>query len=595
MIALLLTLLGIGLVLFVHELGHYLAARRAGVQVEVFALGFGPRLAGFRRGGTDYRLSLLPLGGYVLVAGENLSGPPRPGELMSATRRGRLLFYAGGILMNFAFALLVLPLLFGIGVPFESPVLGTVEPGGAAWQAGLRANDRITEIDGRAVHGFRHIATAAALSASEQAVMVRGERGGEPFELEVTPRFDQNVNFPSLDVGPAFEVAMVPGGEAAQAGLRASDEILALNGMPVADTRAAQAALEELAFLPAAATVRFRRDGVEQTLTVPASSATLGAAQLGVFERQDRVVAALGALAGHLQPEDLILSAGGRPVQRAEDLLRAALRAGCVPELEIQRGAERISLPARTDLTPADLDALLQLDVSAQLRLAVRPGSPADRAGIRDGDAVLRVGSDPVRNFAELRKAIAAEVDVAAKAGEPVPELSLTLLPAGAEHSVAARVRPEPVATFSHGLGLRARSEVVRSKNPLRAMGIGMREAWQTAAEVLLTLRRMISGDLPASNLGGIISISQVTHSFASQGITPLLLFLCVISINLGILNLLPLPGLDGGHMLLLLIETIRRKPVTVRARNAFNLLGFGLVIALLLFVTALDLRRLLG
>jgi regulator of sigma E protease len=592
--AILLTLLGIGLVLFVHELGHYLAARRAGVHVEVFALGFGPRIAGFRRGGTDYRLSLLPLGGYVLVAGENLEGPPRRGELMAASRRGRLLFYAGGILMNFAFALALLPLLFGIGVPFESPVLGTVEPGGAAWHAGLRANDRITEVDGRAVHGFRHIATAAALSARDAEVVVRGERAGAPFEIAVAPRWDAALDFPSLGVGPAFEVAVVPGSPAARAGLLASDEILAINGLAVVDTAAAQAILEDLAFSPEAAVVHFRRDGAEQELTLTASAAAPGAPQLGVFERQDRVVEVRGALAESLRVGDLLMRAGGSPVQRPVDLLRAALRARSLPALEIVRDGAPLVLPARPDIAPEEIAASLHLGVSDGMRLAVRAGSPADRAGLRDGDAVLRVDTDAVRDFGELRAAIARRVTEAAPDAAP-PELVLTVLPAGAERSAVLRVRPEPLLVHEHGLGLRTRSEVVRSANPLRAMQIGLREAWQTATEVMLTLRRMILGELPATNLGGIISIGQVTHGFASQGIPPLLLFLCVVSINLAILNLLPLPGLDGGHMLLLLIETLRRKPVGVRARNAFNLVGFAIVIGLLLFVTTLDVRRLLG
>lgn len=592
--AILLTLLGIGLVLFVHELGHYLAARRAGVHVEVFALGFGPRIAGFRRGGTDYRLSLLPLGGYVLVAGENLEGPPRRGELMAASKRGRLLFYAGGILMNFAFALALLPLLFGFGVPFESPMLGTVEPGGAAWHAGLRANDLITEVDGRAVHGFRHLATAAALAARDETVVVRGVRAGEPFVLEVTPRWDEALNFPSLGVGPAFEVAVVPGGPAANAGLQPGDEILALDGLAVTDTRAAQAALEAAALSAADVIVRFRRDGVEQELAVPAAAGEPGPPQLGVYERQDRVIAVRGALAEHLRPGDFVLTAGGETVQRSADLLRAALRAGSLPELEILRDGERMRLPARADVGPAAIDAELQLGVGEELRLAVRPGSAAARAGLRDGDAVLRVDADAVRDFAELRTAIAQRVNAAGPGAEP-PELELTVLPADAAQAVTLRVRPAPIEVHEHGLGLRARSVIVRSANPLRAMQIGLREAWQTAAEVLLTLRRMIFGELPASNLGGIISIGQVTHGFASQGIPPLLLFLCVVSINLAILNLLPLPGLDGGHMLLLLIEALRRKPVGIRARNAFNLVGFAIVIGLLLFVTTLDVRRLIG
>ncbi len=593
--ALLATLLGIGLVLFVHELGHFLAARRAGVTVEVFSLGFGPRIAGFKRGDTDYRLSLLPLGGYVLVAGENLEGAPRRGELMAASKSGRLLFFAGGILMNFFFALVLLPLLFGIGVPFEAPVIGSVEPGGAAWLADLRAEDRISELDGRSVHGFRHIATATALSARDEEIWVRGERAGKPFAIQVLPQRNVAMGMPTLGVGPAYEVALIPGGTAIGAGVLDTDRILRINGIPVSDTRAAQAALEDVALSDAPLTLSIERDGSLQDLQIPAAAAEVGGpAQLGVSERQDTVLAVRGALATHLHPGDRLLRAGVVPVQRLSDLLRAAWLAGNLPELTLERDGAILVLPARMDLAPVDLASYLQLGAGPTMRLAVRHGSPAYLAGLRDGDSVLHVDQVAIHNFGDLRTAIAERVALAG-ADAPPPELVLRVLREDANEPVEIRVTPAPIALYGHGLGLRARSEIVRSTNPLLALRIGLREAWQTAAEVTLTLRRMIAGDIAVTNLGGIISIGQVTHSFASQGLAPLLLFLCVISINLAILNLLPLPGLDGGHMLLLFIETLRRKPVSVRARNAFNLFGFVLVISLLLFVTTLDLRRLFG
>ncbi|MFM1872317.1 MAG: hypothetical protein RL398_1739, partial [Planctomycetota bacterium] len=135
----LLAAVGIGLLIFLHELGHFAAARAAGVQVLVFSIGFGPRLCGWYAGGTDFRLSLVPFGGYVMVAGQDPSDDRFPPEqclwTKSVARRG--LFWAGGILMNLLFALVVFPLVFHAGVSFSAPVVGNVQHGSPAWEAGL--------------------------------------------------------------------------------------------------------------------------------------------------------------------------------------------------------------------------------------------------------------------------------------------------------------------------------------------------------------------------------------------------------------------------------------------------------------------------
>jgi len=592
--ALIFTILGIGLVLFVHELGHFLAARAAGMRVEVFALGFGPRVWGFKRGDTDYRLALLPLGGYVLVAGENGTGTPQPGELMAASPAWRLLFYSGGILMNLAFAFVLLPILFAVGVPFESPVIGSVQAGSSGWEAGLRSGDRVLEVDGRAVHGFRHVSTAVALSAAGEPVAMSVERDGARLDLTVPTEFDAALGFPRIGVGPVYELAVVPGGPAERAGLRSTDRVLAVSGVPAADTQSAQAAVEAASLAAGPVLLLVERDGAELELSLePAAPPAPLPAQLGISEQQNRVVQARSALAGELQPGDLVISAGGAPVQRPADLLLAALRAGHLPALTIERAGARLDLPARPDVAPARIGEMLHLGTGPGLRLAVRADGAAHRAGLRDGDAILRVNELAVRDFAALRAAIAERVQSADPASPP--PLRLMVLRAGAAEPETLTVQPAPLPVRDLGLGLRIAEETVRSINPVTALRIGVNEAWQTVLEVMLTLKRMIVGDISATNLGGIISIGQVTHGFAAQGLIPLLLFLCIISVNLAVLNVLPIPALDGGHIALLAAETVRGKPVGVRARNAFNLIGFAIVIGLLLFVTTLDLRRLFG
>jgi len=110
--------------------------------------------------------------------------------------------------------------------------------------------------------------------------------------------------------------------------------------------------------------------------------------------------------------------------------------------------------------------------------------------------------------------------------------------------------------------------------------------------EVVRTLSRVLGGGIDSSNLGGIMTIGVITHSFAEQGWIPLLFFLCMISIHLGVLNLLPIPGLDGGHLMFLIYELLRGKPVSEQAQGMINLAGFLLVISMVIFVTTLDIQR---
>src|SRR5690606_30370035 len=154
--SILLAIFGIGLLIFLHEGGHFLAARMAGVRVEVFSLGFGPRLDGFYWRGTDFRLSAVPFGGYVMVAGQDPNDRrySKQESLYSKSVGQRALFWSGGVIMNVLFALIVFPIVFGAGVNFEAPIAGEVERGSAAWEAGIEVDERIVEVAGKPIRSF---------------------------------------------------------------------------------------------------------------------------------------------------------------------------------------------------------------------------------------------------------------------------------------------------------------------------------------------------------------------------------------------------------------------------------------------------------
>lgn len=593
MTAILATILGIGILLLIHEAGHYFAARAAGIRVEVFALGFGPRLFGWRRGDTDFRLALLPLGGYVKVSGEDPTRPPRPGDLFAASVQQRLLFYAGGILMNFAFAFLLLPLLFLIGVPFEAPLLGSVTPGGAAWEAGLRPGDRVVEVNQRTVHGFRDIATSVALAeAGESLPMVIVSGDGQERAISVTPDFDLERGFPQLGIGPLFDLVPVPESRLAEA-LPKGAALTSVNGIsadrPLTLKLLLDRALEQEQVLLLGYSVGEGEEAFLEWSPEPVE-ATLLPKQLGVLQINRAVSAVQGPLADRLAIDEEILSAGGQPVRRLADVLLAS-QANGLPALEVKGldGSVRI-VAADPSLDLETIAASLALKAGPGAPYAVREGGAAALAGMQDGDRILRVDNQAIQDLDGLREAIGAN----AALETPTP-IELLLTREGSEEAVRLELMLAPVPAFDYQLAFRLREEIVRSANPITAIGMGLTEAKAMVSDVMRTLQRMITGDIDRRNMGGIISIGQITHSMAAAGLIPLLFFLCLISVNLGVLNLLPIPALDGGHILFALIELVRRKPVSMRIQAGFQVIGVFLVLAMILFVTTMDIQRLMS
>lgn len=197
--------LGIGLLIFVHELGHYLAARLAGVRVEVFSLGFGQRVFGFVRNGTDYRLSLIPLGGYVRVAGEDPTQRENlaDDDLYAKGFGARALFFSGGVLMNVLFALVAFPLIFRSGVEFTAPVVGDVQTGGAAWRAGIEPGDRIAAVGGKRTYSFENLEVEIALAGGKGGVPLEVTRGDTTRTVLVEPRYSESRGLFELGIFPA--------------------------------------------------------------------------------------------------------------------------------------------------------------------------------------------------------------------------------------------------------------------------------------------------------------------------------------------------------------------------------------------------------
>lgn len=233
----------LGVLVFVHELGHFLVAKWLGVRVLSFSIGMGPRLFGFTRGGTDYRISMLPLGGFVRMAGDSPEAQDRQGqpyEFLEKPWWARALITAAGPVANLllAFLINVAVYLIGIRTPDFPSTVGRVGPGSIAQSVGVREWDRIETFDGRPAGTMRQLATAvdrAVRSKGSDEVPLTVVRGGSRVELRV-PRPDAARLAKELDWNTGTVIGRVfLGLPAYQAGLREGDEILSVDGERVSN------------------------------------------------------------------------------------------------------------------------------------------------------------------------------------------------------------------------------------------------------------------------------------------------------------------------------------------------------------------------
>ena len=551
----------LGLLVFFHELGHFVVGRWCGIAVETFSIGFGPRLLGFRWRGTDYRLSWLPLGGYVKFAGahpseevpEGLVG----GAYLAAPVFKRALTVMAGPLANFLLAVVVYAVLGHGGIPHPPAQVGEVLEGSAAERAGLRSGDVVIAIDGKAIGKWRDLEERiAAAPGKDLALIVR--RGGAEERLTLTPE---------PIVSPALSGRKVTMGRAGIA-LARPPSIIAVLGS------ASPAAVAGLR-------TGDRIVGVE-----------------GAADGSDGVVNSYPQLVARLRAR----------VQQGQASVNLQVAATMPPKLDGEGGvvaaatsdqgtSRRVSLPlaAASGLGQGGARAMMAALGLADATLTVAAASDGAAASLKPGDVLLAWGDAELKDLFALRDQLLANA---------APAVTLTIQRGGEPITVHVNLkgieaqRPEGAQTI-HTLPVLFWGQPVdpdpvieRYDTWTAAVTFGVGQTLNQTKELLHNIANIFTGEIPLRALGGPMLIAKVAGDSARRGLQTFLGSMALVSINLGLLNLFPIPVLDGGQLLLLGAEGLRRRPLREAAVENFQKVGFALIMALVVLATYNDLSR---
>lgn len=540
-------------IVFVHEFGHYFVAKIFGVKIEEFSIGFGKEIFGFNdKTGTRWKVSCLPLGGYVKMFGDmDPASAPDTEKIKKFTKEEEKLAFhskslpvkaavvSAGPIANFLLAIAILTFTYlSNGRPVNIPEVSYVQENSPAATAGIQAGDIIIEMDGEKVDDVNDVQRIISINTGTP-VDIKVRRNDKLIDTianvelnDAKSIFGDDIKVPFL--GIRYSSMIIPvidevqtNSAAEEAGLKKGDLITQID-------------FQKIKSFSDIVNIISENNGTPVTITAKRKEIVTLEATPKLSEKIDRQ--------GNKTHESLL----GLRVKRFEG-----------DNFDVKQAAPQID--------------------------SVKPGSPADVAGIKPGDLILTINEKGINSFADVQKIITDSTDktlsIQIERLSPFSTIATPKITTYTDENGAEKNRAL--------LGIQAQTKPKVDLGLASSVKYATIQTYDYAKMTLKAIGQMVTGSRNATEISGPIGIAKYSGQSFERGIDTVLWFIVILSVNLGLINLFPIPVLDGGHLFYYAIEAVRGKPLADRYQQYGFRFGLILIVALAIFAVINDVRKL--